>query len=228
LLVPAINWMIFKLRFLWFVHVRRNLKEYADGQSVIAQEYSKQMLIKGITSNRPLSLIRPLSVIDRVRENCGQMEVLSVGSRYETELLYLKGHGFRNVRGLDMLSYSPLIDCGNMHALPYADDRFDALVMGWVIAYSDDPKKAVEEAVRVTKSGGYIAIGLSSYSERFVENRLQAGGGIIGDYKKRIQTTDGLLALFGDAVDKIYFRHDREEVIDSGTCLLVVSISKAS
>lgn len=46
---------------------------------------------------------------------------------------------------------------GDAHALPFADASFDVSVMALVIAFLQDPAKALAEQMRVTKSGGQIA-----------------------------------------------------------------------
>ena len=143
MMLPAANRAVFKLRFFWFVYVLKRMKVFTEEDSVLAPNYSLDMLKKGTTSDRPLRLIRPLSVIDQLSKSA---RVLSVGCRFETELLYLVGYGFRadRVRGFDMISYSPWVDCGNMHAMPYEDDSWDAIILGWVMTYSDDVQLAAQ------------------------------------------------------------------------------------
>ena len=33
-----------------------------------------------------------------------------------------------NIRGLDLISYSSMVDVGDMHDLPYEDDSFDIVI----------------------------------------------------------------------------------------------------
>ena len=49
-----------------------------------------------------------------------------------------------------------------MHKFPYDKNTFDFVLMGWCQAYSDNKKKALEEAIRVTRQGGSIAIGVQA------------------------------------------------------------------
>ena len=44
-------------------------------------------------------------------------DLLIIGPRYETEILYAKSFNFKNVIGLDTFSYSPLIKTGDMHKM---------------------------------------------------------------------------------------------------------------
>ncbi|MBI1778584.1 MAG: class I SAM-dependent methyltransferase [Proteobacteria bacterium] len=118
-------------------------------------------MLKLGTFHRPEVLINPLSSITSVRKLASQLRVLSVGPRTEAEIFVLMLNGFRleNISALDLFSYSPWIEAGDMHAMPYGDQSFDVCVAGWVLTYSTDPKRAAKEILRVTKPGGHIAIG---------------------------------------------------------------------
>ncbi|MHB8055690.1 MAG: class I SAM-dependent methyltransferase [Candidatus Aminicenantales bacterium] len=89
--------------------------------------------------------------------------------------------------------------------LPFSDRCFDLVVclQNGISAFHVDPRKLIEESVRVTKPGG-IAL-FSSYSDRFWVHRLawfelQAAEGLVGkiDYEKtgagRIVCKDGFTA----------------------------------
>ncbi len=223
LLVEHINLLVFQLRFFWFVRVRRSVRTHQAEDHVLAANYSVEMLLKGRTSHRPLRLIRPLSVLDHVDKATAR--VLSIGCRFETELLYLIGHGFDSarIRGLDMVSYSPWVDVGNMHALPYGADSWDVVILGWVLPYSDDQPQAASEVIRVCRDGGVVAIGLSYYPAGSVVN---PAGGEVRVTTGRIQTVDGLLALFGDHVGQVFFRHDAVDPTSEGICAVLFEIRK--
>lgn len=229
MMVPAANRLVFRLRFLWYVYVVKQLRVYGEDGSVLVPDYSLKMLKRGKTSDRPLHLIRPLSVIlNRSTTTLNtSTKILSIGCRFETELLYLVGYGFspQNIRGFDMLSYSPWVDCGNMHALPYADNSWDAVILGWVLSYSDNPKKAKDEVVRVACNGALIAIGVSYYpAHMMTEEYLAAGEVRLRD--QRIQTVEGFLRLFGDHVQTVYFQHDAPDPAKEGFCSVIFSIKK--
>ena len=218
-----INRLVFKIRFLFFVYIRRNIKVYENESSVIANKYSIKMLKRGITSNRPLKFILPLAVIEEVNK---QGKTLSIGCRFETELLYLAAYGFKKsgIRGMDMISYSPWIDIGNMHKMPYADSSFDTVTMGWLISYSETPEVAAREVVRVLKPGGFVAIAVSHYSTEQIKKILEDKS-YVAHPGNRIQTTDGLLKIFEPYVDQVYFRHQPPSTKE-GACTVVFSIKK--
>jgi SAM-dependent methyltransferase len=221
--VESINRLAFRLRFFFYVRIRRQVRVYSDERAVINQAYSNLMLQRGVTSDRPLRLIRPLSVIDGIDKR--RAKVLSIGCRYETELLYLIGYGFRNVRGLDMISYSPWVDLGNMHSLAYPANSWDAVLLGWVISYSEQPQLAASEVARVTRNGGLIAVGVSYYPPAQLEE-AERKGTIIGKKEGRIQTVDAILRLFDPFVNRVYYSHDAPSPDVESYCGVVFSIRK--
>ncbi len=222
--LEKINRLLFRLRFLYFTKILGCVRIHQDAKAVIANQYSTDMLLKGVTSDRPLKLIRPLISIEKVSRDA---KVLSVGSRFETELLYLRGYGFksRNIRGLDMISYSPWIDTGNMHHMPYGDNSWDVVILGWVLAYSDDPWQAAREVIRIARDGAVVAAAVSYYPDKQLQ-ALEEQGKLIGQRRTRRQTVQQLLELFGDHVDQVYFSHDAPDKDREGMCAVIFSIKK--
>ncbi len=215
--------VIFNVRYFYFMHLRRAFRVHGDERAVLAHDYSRNSLFNNRPSDRILKLIRPLSVLDKLGRDA---KVIAIGCRYESDLLYLVGYGFdpSKVRGLDMYSYSPWVDPGNMHSMEYPDNTWDAALMGWVLSYSDDPSLAAREVVRVLRNGGVVAIGVTYYARdelRAMEDKGQKWG-----IQNRIQTTDGILAVFGDFVDQVHFRQDAHDLSQSASCLVIFSIKK--
>ncbi|HEX9395548.1 MAG TPA: methyltransferase domain-containing protein [Burkholderiales bacterium] len=198
---------VFWLRFFWFVRLKRQVRVFEEKGGVRSHDYSLDVLLQGRTSARILRVIQPLTSIDRLGPDA---RVLSIGCRYETDLLYLVGYGLRaeNVRGLDMISYSDWIDLGNMHDMRYPDDAWDAVLLGWVLSYSTEPAVAAREVVRVTRDGGLIAVGVSYYPPEVVRARVAEGKGNFGTGRNApIQTTAEILELFRPWVDHVYYNH---------------------
>ena len=170
-------------------------------------------------SNR---LIRPLSAIDRVYFGAHELKVLSIGPRTEMELLNLVAHGFsiENVRGLDLFSYSPWIDVGNMHRMQYPDNSFDVVIAGWVLVYSSDPEQACREMLRVSSDKGIIAIGATCWPEE----RWRAEGN--GRTQKHYPRVEDVLAMFGSAVRNVYVRHESESAEVEGRTIVIFDVRK--
>ena len=173
-------------------------------------EYNKEMLRHfenhSHTLERPQVLIDVLTSIYYIWQNKGELKVLCVGPRTESEFLMLLAEDFNpdNIRGLDLISYSDYVDVGDMHHMPYADDSFDIIFLGWVLTYSKDLQRVADECVRVAKPGGYIAIGVESPATR---DDTEAYGVTVDDVIV-IKSTDEILELFKDHIHAVPFRHD--------------------
>lgn len=170
-------------------------------------------------SNR---LVRPLCAIDRVFFAADKLRALCVGPRTEMELLSLVGHGFKpgNIKGLDLFSYTPWIEVGNMHNMPYADNSFDVVIAGWVLTYSADPERACREFLRVAADRGIIAIGATVLDEA---GRAADGNGRTAMHYPR---ADDLLKIFGNAVRNVYVRHESESDDSEGRTILIFDVRK--
>jgi SAM-dependent methyltransferase len=103
-------------------------------------------------------LIYLLNSIPSVNKN-GRL--LSIGPRNEGDLLLLQAHGYTNVEGIDLFTYSPMIRLMDMHHMDFPDNTFDLISCGWVVRYSYDIQQLTREMVRVCKNGAVIAIGFS-------------------------------------------------------------------
>ena len=218
--------LVFKIRFLYFTKIKRSLRIYEDEREVLAMDVSTRRVILGRPNNRILRLIRPLVSIDKID---GNSRIVSIGCRYETDLLYLCAYGCdpRKVRGMDMISYSSWIDLGNMHHMDYPDNHWDAVVLGWVLAYSNNPRQAAKEIVRVTRDGGLIAVSVT-YQPPERLRQLEKDGNLIGNAGAggRIQTVQGFRNLFEPHVRHVYFGHDVSDPTRPGWCLAIFSIKK--
>lgn len=220
----AVRAAVLLARYFWFVRILRRLRVWTDPSAAVSAntiKYNLSAFSRPLLLQRTRLLIRPLTVIETLGPDAA---ILVVGPRSEDDLLHLSAYGFRNVRGLDLISYSPRIDLGDMHEMPYAEGTFDALLYGWVLGYSDDPQRAAREAVRVLRDGGIVGIGAEHYPSAELLARARTAGGV--DYAtggRRINSAAEHLALFGDRVGQVFFMHDvGERVTDrmSNTCAI--------
>jgi SAM-dependent methyltransferase len=124
-------------------------------------------------------------------------KILMIGPRTENEILLLKGLGYNNVTGLDLISYSPWIKLGDMHALPFDANSFDAIVCGWTLSYSKKPARAAEEMTRVLRSGGVVGVGVE-HAYLDAPTPPPCPGDIDGKeaLTNRINTSQEILAIF--------------------------------
>lgn len=185
----------------------RTFEGHGDAVIDNTLEHNLNALKKAVAFDRPSQLINPLCQIQYVQYHQQSLKVLTIGPRSEAEIFDLIAAGFlpENIRGLDLISYSDFVDLGDMHDMPYDDNSFDIIIVGWVLGYSNDIPKVAEEVLRVAKPNGVIAIGNqhTPMSKEEVEQNL---GYKLDD--TRFETADDLLKPFGKHVERVYFRHD--------------------
>jgi SAM-dependent methyltransferase len=214
LTVDFIRYVLCLCRYVWLSRMGHRVRVLEKLPPGVARNTIMHNLkgVRDLAAPRSHRLIRPLVAIDRVRDRQKQKRVLTVGPRVEGELFNLIGYGFarRNVRGLDLITYSPFVDLGDMHAMPYEDSTFDVVILGWVLAYSDDKKAAAQEVIRVAKPGAVVAIGVS-WNPRSNE-KLQQELGYVPGSEVRLETSADVLALFAGHVAKVYFSQDPEPI----------------
>ncbi|HYD74811.1 class I SAM-dependent methyltransferase [Ramlibacter sp.] len=209
LLVDLLRYLVVALRYFWFVKVRRRLATLDAGRgadaAVAGHTVSHNLRgLRDLAVNRSHLLVRPLSVLETLPTDA---RILSIGPRSEGELLSLAAHGFMwsRIEALDLISYSPKVQLGDMHSTRYPDGSFDAVILGWVLAYSEEPGRAAREIVRITRPGGIIAVGVE-YSP-LSQEEIVASLGYLPGARKRIASCEEILSFFGDAVDHVYYRH---------------------
>ncbi len=228
--LDIVRYVICGLRYLWFAKVTGSVRSFDLETNQVGKNTIHHNLfgLADVSVPRSHLLLRPIASLEYVRRNKGNLRVLTIGPRTEGEIYNLISYGFKkdNIRGLDLISYSPLIDLGDMHAMPYADSSFDVVVAGWVIAYSDDREAAAREIARITKSGGIVAMGVS-WSPRTDESVVEELG-YLPSSENRIDSVDTLLDFFSPAVGDVYFRQDVEDRLANAktNILSVFSIKK--
>lgn len=90
-----------------------------------------------------------------------------------------------------------------MHDLPYPDNHFDIVILGWVLAYSNNNELAVSEIMRVAKKKAFIAIGCAYRTvSGKSENKTMQGTDID---PTRFSCVEDITNLFKDRLDKIFF-----------------------
>jgi hypothetical protein len=153
--------------------------------------------------DRPMICTNVLTSIERISKNRATIDLLSIGPRSEIEIFGLWSAGFSRdrVKGLDLFSYSPFIDVGDMHAMPYADNSFDVVVLSEVLPYSKDQQAAANEILRVCRDRAIIAVATTYTDEKNDRGEFNHEG-------THNQNTAQILGLFDGRVRTVYFRHE--------------------
>lgn len=198
---------VFFLRLYYFCELRRRLRTM-DSQSAVPMTLKHNLKSLRRRLNRMVLLIAPLAVLENVSK---QSKVLVIGPRNEWDLFLLRrfGFDFAACTGLDLISYSPNIVLGDMHAMDFADDSFDVVLCGWTLSYSATPDVACREIARVCKRSGTIGIGVEYFDGDEAAERMATGGYLLQDSRMdtRINRVAQVLALF-PGHGAVYFSHD--------------------
>jgi SAM-dependent methyltransferase len=207
--IPQIRYKLAYLRAQRMANKETQVLSDKDSAVIVNTiEHNLAQIGKGAALGRCDLLINVLKSIERVTDFAERNQILCVGPRTEAEILGLVGAGFpiANVRGLDLISYSPLVDLGDMHNMPYPDKSFDVIILGWVIGYSTDNARVAKEVRRVAKSGAVVAVGCE-YEPKSAEDLKSMGVILEGDGPKYYNSQQ-YLDLFKDEIDTVFFRHD--------------------
>ena len=181
LIIPRLRTKFCKIRW----KMRKSKMEFLDG---LGPEVRRSVIEHNLTAfdhdaafgcgNRMTIVLYPLSVLI---QDPPSAKVLIIGPRTEDDIYLAKSLGLFNTKGVDLFTYSPYIDLGDCHHLPYADAEFEAVVLGWVIAYCGDPALALREALRVLKVGGYLAVGWEWVPGDQKKNNLHIRGNTLNE-----------------------------------------------
>ena len=216
-------------RYLFLAKIFRRLRFYEDGIGDISKEtiqhnYRGLSLssIGAFSGYRPARLFDLLRTIESV--NAKEEKILIIGPRAESEIFLARSHGFKkqNIKCLDLISYSKLVDLGDMHHMPYEDNSFDVVIIGWVIAYSDNPIKACSEVVRVSKNNAIVFTGVQ-YSPMSNEEIGQKHGYLPGS-KDRIYSNKQVASYFGDSIKTTIYDHYMSEITPEKISDLILGI----
>jgi len=148
-------------------------------------------------------LVYPLKAIDFI--NFSEFKVLSIGPRVEAELMTIRSMGFKwkNIKAIDIHTYSNLVELSDMHNIKYEDNSFDVVISGWTLAYSTNVKLALSEILRVTKPGALISIGFTY--DKNIPNHPHLNS---NRKEEKIYTTDQIKEFFKNSIQNVYFEFD--------------------
>tara|TARA_Y100000816_G_scaffold247226_1_gene195893 strand:- start:303 stop:1064 length:762 start_codon:yes stop_codon:yes gene_type:complete len=169
-------------------------------------------------------LVYPLKSIDFV--NFNKFKVLSIGPRVEAELMTIRSMGFKwkNIKAIDLHSYSSLIELGDMHNIKYENNSFDVIISGWTLRYSTNINLALSEMLRVCKTGGIISIGFTYVKNASIDSNLKTNK----TAENELYSTDQIKDFYKNNIRNVYFEFDayRENPSINRQSIIVLRIKK--
>lgn len=216
------------LRAFYFCKIKKNLKDFND----VSEDTWKNTLEsnKRVVYNKNISLPKKpkhVSIFDVGRSLAGgstnlllepakkkfnksefkKLKILSIGPRAEGEIFNIFAHGFefKNIIGIDLFSYSPLIRLGDMHNLDFNNDEFDIVLMGWCLAYSNNKKKALSEVKRVLTKNGLLVIGYTVNKTLTDQDQINARGYLVRSPYNQVNSMEDLDELVRSEGFNMYY-----------------------
>lgn len=145
----------------------------ADPASLSQEEYVKLQLDRSRLKARENCGFRATHLLGKLRERIGAgafaelRSILCVGCRNGHELDAAEEAGLSEVVGIDLHSLDQRIEVMDMHAMTFADGRFDVVLSSHSLEHAKDPHLVGAELLRVTKPGGYIIVEVPIYYGTF-------------------------------------------------------------
>lgn len=178
----------------------------------IYQEYLTTQLRRSLGKQRAGLPARAAYLIDQVvaAMQPDEQAVLCVGCRNTAEIDAFRGHGVREVLGIDLFSNHRDILVMDMHHMTFDADRFAVVYSSHSLEHALHPEQAAQEFVRVVQPGGLIAIEVPvSFTPR---------GADLVDFG----SAERLLGLFAPHVASVVLLEDGVLVADRGNPVLRV------
>ena len=243
--VDLIRTLIVLIRFIYLYYVRKNIKYHSKPEArnedhiEVHRDNKKHTVIshnmhfvenlknlkktyKKFNGSKTASLIYPFKAIDFI--DYKKNKILSVGPRNEGELFLIRSLGFswKNIYSIDLISYSSLTDLGDIHKSFYSDNSFDQIVCGWVLTYSNNFEKILEEMLRIVKNRGIISIGFS-YAPKHDGDKRVYGEGIMA-----LDSTEQILKKYKNNIEHVYFNFDakKNDPLQKRHSILILRVKK--
>ena len=159
-------------------------------------------------------------------EDLKKTSILYIGARTEAEILYMGKFGFspKNIQGLDLHTYSPLIRLGDMHDIPFKDNNFDICILTHCIAYSEEPEIAIKEGLRILKPNGKLIFTVSSihksknYKEKpDIKNRPRTGAINILEFEQYVDIAKENSQILKESIDIIKITNEGQPLMQAAT-----------
>lgn len=222
--IPKFRALLATHRFVEATGEDRKILAFS-GESKHVKDFAISHNINSLVSfdgfDRPQYLINSLFAVDYIRANFNQLRILAIGPRSEYELfsLFAAGANPKNVKAIDLISYSDFIEIGDAHKMPYEDNSFDLILLGWVYPYSSDNIGLSEEVMRVADNNAYVAIGVRAEptTHEWEPQARMAIGGVpctSEDPERPGKTKTVHRFMYGSQITKMFEKRLKRIVVD--------------
>ncbi|MBP9694912.1 MAG: class I SAM-dependent methyltransferase [Candidatus Magasanikbacteria bacterium] len=217
-------WTKFMVRAVYFL-TRKGFRideialtdKTALNNRVIQHNLWNQLKLFQFSRGRVESMLYPLCSVFGINR---RGKTLSIGPKNEGEILLFEAHGFTDVVGIDLFTYTPNILLMDAHHMTFADNTFDTIVCGWMIRYCYDAKQVAREIIRVAKDG---AICLFSFGVSFKTGPLGDLDFVVTKMDRGIAE---LLEMFGPHVGHIYWWNEQTVSGQGRSSVVIFQIKK--
>ena len=168
--------------------VEKNLK-------VMDSSFEDEKIRSGL--NKRVDIMATYAAMAKHTKLENKIQVLTIGPRSEYEVFSLIACLDSPVSAIDIFSYSDYIARCDLMDLS-TDQKWDIIVMGFVLPYLKSPRVAIQHVLKCLKPGGHLIIGSSRTYEELEQWQSTESGGI-SQYTKVVFSTEDELSRFVEA-----------------------------
>lgn len=172
-----------------------NPKALEKNYRVMANSFKNNNNKNRALMSRRVDLLSKNAALQKTYSAQENPSILLVGPRSEYEIFSMFGHGFDSVTAIDIFTYSNLINVMDLMKLDPSQNRYDIIVLGYVLPYLSDPAAAIKQVTNCLNLGGTLVIGSTRTKYSLDEwNKKESSG--ISQYTKVVFSNEDELCTF--------------------------------
>lgn len=157
------------LRWFYYYKIKKSFQFLKIKNGITGTiNHNKQVFNKfPLTDFTMKRMDRLIAVIKSLELIADQSNFLIIGPRTESDIYkIIYNYPQSKINAIDIISYSPLIDLQDAHCTNFNSNSFECIISGWVLKYSTNKEKMMNEMIRVVKNEGLIAIGIEYLDDK--------------------------------------------------------------
>ena len=155
-----------------------NPKALEKNYRVMADSFNTHNNKNRTLMSRRVDLLSKNAALQKTYSAQENPSILLVGPRSEYEIFSMFGHGFDSVTAIDIFTYSNLINVMDLMKLDPNQNRYDIIVLGYVLPYLSDPAAAIMHVTNCLNLGGTLIIGSTRTKYSLDEWKKKESSGI--------------------------------------------------